>query len=397
MHKFWNWIKDNETGERILRLSGPIDEDDFWGDTVTPKTFRDELESDEGDITVWVNSPGGSVVAASEIYTMLCDYKGKVTVKIDAIAASAASVVCMAGDLVQISPTGMYMIHDPMTIAMGNTEDMQKAITALNEVKESIINAYVRKTGLSRNKISKLMSDETWLNARKAVELGFADEILFTNKASDAGVYEESDDTENEEEIKAVWQPYSSKTMGRTILNRLVSAAEKESDSTTVMDDNGAEITETDSDTEPLKEEMIEISASDYDRTLELNVTVNIDTHSMSNETGSGDNITDADVPAAAEKNADTVETETDVSTGDTEIESDKALEDTTDEINTDTETSVNESDTDTSNNELDPDTTKDTPVDVKDDDIPIIGLDGKTKDGAMPYRLLRNQLDYLK
>ena len=166
----------------MLRLEGPIDSESFWGDEITPKAFRDDLYAEEGDITLWVNSPGGNVFAAAEIYTMLRDYPGSVTVRIASIAASAASVVAMAGNLVQISPTGMLMVHDPSTIAMGNARDMEKAITTLNEVKESIINAYAFKTGLSRNRISKLMSDETWLNAKKAVELGFADEILFEAK-----------------------------------------------------------------------------------------------------------------------------------------------------------------------------------------------------------------------
>ena len=139
MKKFWNWIK-NSDDTRILRLEGPIDEESFWGDEITPQMFRDELESGEGDVTVWINSPGGNVFAAAEIYTMLKDYKGSITVKIDAIAASAASVVAMAGDTVQMSPVAMLMIHDPSTVAMGNTKDMEKAIEVLTEVKESIIN-----------------------------------------------------------------------------------------------------------------------------------------------------------------------------------------------------------------------------------------------------------------
>ena len=181
MQKFWNWVHD-DSGGRVLRLEGPIDSDSFWGDEITPQMFRDELYAEEGDITLWINSPGGNVFAAAEIYTMIRDYPGSVTVRIASIAASAASVVAMAGNLVQMSPTALLMIHDPSTIAMGNAKDMEKAITTLNEVKESIINAYAAKTGLSRNRISKLMSDETWLNAKKAVELGFADEILFLDK-----------------------------------------------------------------------------------------------------------------------------------------------------------------------------------------------------------------------
>ena len=237
--KFWNWIHD-DSGGRVLRLEGPIDSESFWGDEITPQMFRDELYAEEGDITLWVNSPGGNVFAAAEIYTMLRDYPGNVTVRIASIAASAASVVAMAGNVVQMSPTALIMIHDPSTIAMGNAKDMEKAITTLNEVKESIINAYAFKTGLTRNRISKLMSDETWLNAKKAVELGFADEILFLDKPKedpdedepdtdpDEPDKEEEGGDEKEEQKKpfklkeagAVWQ-YSTKAMGQTILNRL--------------------------------------------------------------------------------------------------------------------------------------------------------------------------------
>jgi len=145
---------------------------------VTPQLFKDELMSGSGDITVWINSPGGDCVAAAQIYNLLMDYKGNVTVKIDGIAASAASVVAMAGTKVLVSPVSMLMIHNPMTVAMGNSEEMQKAIEMLAEVKESIINAYEIKTNMSRAKISHLMDAETWMDANKAVELGFADEIM---------------------------------------------------------------------------------------------------------------------------------------------------------------------------------------------------------------------------
>ena len=128
---------------------------------------------------MWLNSPGGDVFAASQIYTMLRNHKGKVTVKIDGIAASAASVVAMAGDETLISPTGYLMIHNPATIAMGNKADMEKAIDLLDEIKEGIINAYEEKSHLSRAKIAHMMDEETWLNAKKALNLGFVDGILF--------------------------------------------------------------------------------------------------------------------------------------------------------------------------------------------------------------------------
>ena len=134
--------------------------------------------SGSGDITVWINSPGGDCVAAAQIYNMLMDYKGNVTVKIDGIAASAASVIAMAGTKVLMSPVSMLMIHNPMTAAFGDCGEMQKAIEMLGSVKDSIINAYEIKTGLSRAKLSHLMDAETWMDANKAVELGFADEVM---------------------------------------------------------------------------------------------------------------------------------------------------------------------------------------------------------------------------
>ena len=229
MKKFWNWIRDADEG-RVLRLEGPIDSESFWGDEITPQMFRDDLEAEEGDITVWINSPGGNVFAAAEIYTMIRDYKGAVTVKIASIAASAASVVAMAGDRVEMSPTALLMIHDPSTIAMGNAKDMEKAITTLNEVKESIVNAYVAKSGLSRKKVSDLMSNETWMNAKKAVELGFADEILYA-KTEDPDPEEETDEDDPEEEkgdgVTLTAQMYSGRIMDLKILNRLGVSAEE--------------------------------------------------------------------------------------------------------------------------------------------------------------------------
>lgn len=145
---------------------------------MTPQLFRDELNAGNGDITVWINSPGGDCIAAAQIYNMLMEYKGNVTIKIDGIAASAASVIAMAGTRVLVSPVSMMMIHNPMTVAMGNAEEMQKTIAMLDEVKESIVNAYEIKTGMSRAKISRLMDAETWMDANSAVEMGFADEIL---------------------------------------------------------------------------------------------------------------------------------------------------------------------------------------------------------------------------
>lgn len=175
--KFWNWVKNE--ADRTLFINGEISDETWYGDEVTPKIFEQELNSGEGNITVWINSPGGCVFAASQIYNMLMDYKGSVKVKIGGIAASAASVIAMAGEEVLISPTGLMMIHNPATIAFGEEEEMKKAIAMLSEVKESIINAYEIKTGLSRAKLSHYMDAETWFSAKKAVELGFADNVMY--------------------------------------------------------------------------------------------------------------------------------------------------------------------------------------------------------------------------
>ena len=184
MNKFWNWVRNSDES-RTLYLNGTIAEESWFDDDVTPAAFKAELLAGEGDITVWINSPGGDCVAASQIYSMLMDYKGAVTVKIDGIAASAASVIAMAGTTVLMAPTALMMVHNPLTVAIGDTEEMQKAIAMLDEVKESIINAYEIKTGLSRAKLSHLMDAETWMDATKAMELGFADEIMTRSDSSE--------------------------------------------------------------------------------------------------------------------------------------------------------------------------------------------------------------------
>ena len=157
--KFWNWIKNDAGGEeeRTLVLNGEISDETWYGDEVTPALFAKELNAGSGNITVWINSPGGDVYAAAQIYNMLMEYKGDVTVKVDALAASAASVIAMAGT----------------TVLM------------LDEVKEGIMNAYEIKTGIDRKKISHLMDAESWFNAKKAVELGFADGILHEGESTD--------------------------------------------------------------------------------------------------------------------------------------------------------------------------------------------------------------------
>ena len=349
MKKFWNFIRDDE-GERILRLEGPIDEDSFWGDEITPKAFRDELEAEEGDVTVWVNSPGGNVFAAAEIYTMLCDHKGKITVKIDAIAAS----------------------HDPMTIAMGNAADMEKAISTLNEVKESIINAYAKKSGLSRNKIAKLMSDETWMNAKKAVELGFADEILFAKKDEhEAG--ESEGDGDGEKEIEAhlkEWQPYSTRIMGQTILNRLVCATEAAAGAGEKPDES-ADGTQGEEPSEA----------------------------GMKNDLSAGTpDVEDADQkkPKPGEENDPDEEDDPDES-GSPDKDDDPDGDEGSDGDDNPDEDEDPDEDADPEKKRKPPKNRADMePTDSK-PEMPLIGMDGRTEDGAMPYELLKRQLDFLK
>ena len=175
--------------------------------------FRDELFAGDGPITIWVNSPGGDCTAASQIYSMLMDYKNDVTVKIDGIAASAASVVAMAGTKVLMSPTAMMMIHNPATGAFGDHVDMEKAIKMLDEVKESIINAYEIRTSLSRTQLSHMMDSETWMNAKKAMELGFADAFLENVKRQQP---------ENVEPYE-----FSTKTVEETVINKIMAKVRK--------------------------------------------------------------------------------------------------------------------------------------------------------------------------
>ena len=180
MKRFWNW--SGPQNQRVLTINGTIAEDSWVDDEVTPQVFQDELNQGKGPIDIWLNSPGGDCVAASRIYTMLMNYPDDVNVKIDGIAASAASVIAMAGTKVSMAPTAMIMIHNPLTIVGGQKEDLDQAVQMLTETKESIINAYELKTNLPREKISSMMDDETWMNVNKAIELGFADNMLGQDK-----------------------------------------------------------------------------------------------------------------------------------------------------------------------------------------------------------------------
>lgn len=146
-------------------------------DHVNPSLVENALNTADGDVEVAVASGGGSVFAASEIYTMLKAYPGKVTVNIQGLAASAASVIAMAGDEINMSPTSQMMIHKASTISMGNADDLDHDSKMLDTTDQSIVNAYEAKTGMDRNDILQLMANETWMTAQDAVDKGFADNI----------------------------------------------------------------------------------------------------------------------------------------------------------------------------------------------------------------------------
>lgn len=186
--KFWEFIKNEANPDNVeLRIEGDIvDDEEVWiyeyfdMQATAPNAFKEELNQYQNkNLTVWIDSYGGSVFAAAGIYNALKEHKGKVTVKVDGKAMSAASVIAMAGDEILMSPVAVMMIHNPLTVAYGNMHDLRKVADVLDTVKESIINAYIQKTGRSRNKISQMMDDETWMSANVAVKEGFADGVLY--------------------------------------------------------------------------------------------------------------------------------------------------------------------------------------------------------------------------
>ncbi|UVJ28296.1 head maturation protease, ClpP-related [Staphylococcus aureus] len=152
-------------------------------DATSPKDIADSLPDTNEDIDVIINSGGGDVYSGSEIYTSLKTYPGKVNIKIVGVAASAASVIAMAGDQIEISPTAQIMIHNAWTMAMGDINEMQKTVDMLDSVNRGIANAYINKTGKTEDEILSLMNKETWFNAQDAVEHGFADSKMFDETA----------------------------------------------------------------------------------------------------------------------------------------------------------------------------------------------------------------------
>ncbi len=184
-NKFWDFVPGTATKPPELLLYGTISsQQSWWEDRVTPAQFNRELAAlgeDVREIVVRINSPGGDVFAANAIYTRLKDHDAKITVKVDGWAASAATIIAMAGDTIKIPRNGVFMIHDPaMTVwDTFRAEDFEKMAQELKVIKQSIINAYSVKTGKTADEISGFMSDETWWTGDEAVENGFCDELMF--------------------------------------------------------------------------------------------------------------------------------------------------------------------------------------------------------------------------
>lgn len=175
---FWKWSNGVESTDSELILEGVVASEEWWGDEIVPSQFREELSKRSGDLTVAINSVGGDVFAGISIYNSLVQYSGRVTVRVDGLAASIASIIAMAGDKIIMSPGSEMMIHKPWTLAIGDSEELQKNIEILDKIQESLVSIYTARTGLTKEEIVTMLEAETWMTADEAVEKGFADEAL---------------------------------------------------------------------------------------------------------------------------------------------------------------------------------------------------------------------------
>jgi len=178
--KFWNITKNDEAKSADIVMYGTIGSDEFWDD-VCDKTIKEEIGNlgDVENINVHINSPGGSVFAAVAIANTLKNHKAKVTAFIDGLAASAATIITSACDIVKMPKNAMFMIHNPLTWAYGNKQELEKTGILLDKVKDSILETYLAKAkGKTKEELSALMDEEKWFNAEEAKEYGFVDEIV---------------------------------------------------------------------------------------------------------------------------------------------------------------------------------------------------------------------------
>ena len=180
--KFWNLTQNPDAAEDgELTISGEIVAEPSWFFGPENECVASDLIAElkkYRNVTVRINSPGGDVMAGAAIYTALMEHPGNVTVIVTALAASAASVIAMAGSEVIMSPAAYMMIHNPWTMAVGDARELRKTARVMDEIAEGLINAYQIKTGKSRDELKRLLDNETWMSAASCVEQGFADRIL---------------------------------------------------------------------------------------------------------------------------------------------------------------------------------------------------------------------------
>ncbi len=190
---------------KTIEIDGYLDDEVFWGDEVTPGMLKDALDGAGGEVTVRIHSYGGSCAAATRMYDLLRDYAGTVNVVVSGVAASAASVLAMAGDRVEMTPGSLMMLHNPSCVAWGEERDLEEAIGLLRATKDSILNIYARKTDLGRKELAKMMSATTWLDAQDALEKGFIDGIAGDAVQGDVPV--EDDQPEGTDSIQFPSKP----------------------------------------------------------------------------------------------------------------------------------------------------------------------------------------------
>ncbi len=180
--RFWRLLnaEESDSGEPEIEFYGYISEYSWFEDDISPKIFKDDLNKlgKDGPVTIRINSGGGDIFAASTIRSMIMDYPGRVTTRIDGLCASAATYVATAGDVVKMQDSAFFMIHDPSTIVWGTIEEIKSALDLLKKLKDGIIESYQSKTQLKHEDLAKMMSAETWMTAQEAKDYGFIDEII---------------------------------------------------------------------------------------------------------------------------------------------------------------------------------------------------------------------------
>ena len=204
---------------RRLSLNGYIDDELWLGDEITPGLLHAALygEDDQSadDVQILLNSYGGSCGAAVRMYDDVCAYPGNVTMIISGTAASAATVLAMAADELEMTPGSLYMIHDPSVVAWGNERDLRDAINLLMACKDSILNVYTRRCMLPRSELARMMTDTTWMDAQAALKHGFIDRITVPEKGIQNAIPKEITREEAEARVKAYFDRHRQRPIER--------------------------------------------------------------------------------------------------------------------------------------------------------------------------------------